>query len=67
MQAYYRRGEAHFALSKFKEAVQDFKSAARLAPKDPDLRRRLAEAEKEFKRVKFEEALALPVSLRCIL
>lgn len=58
--AYYRRGDAAFALSHFKDAVQDFRAAARLAPRDPDLRRKLAEAEKELKRSRFEAALALP-------
>lgn len=62
-QGYYRRGEAHFALGKYKAALKDFKSAARLAPKDPDCRRKLASCEKEVKRIRFEEALATPVSL----
>lgn len=58
--AYYRRGDAAFALSHFKNAVANFRAAARLAPKDPDLRKKLAEAEREYKRVRFEEALSLP-------
>lgn len=58
--AYYRRGDASFALSHFRDAVSNFRAAARLAPRDPDLRRKLAEAERELKRVRFEEALALP-------
>lgn len=39
--AYYRRGDAAFALSRFKDAVRDFRTAAKLAPKDPDLRRKV--------------------------
>ncbi|KAL6780115.1 CCPP5 [Auxenochlorella protothecoides x Auxenochlorella symbiontica] len=58
--AYYRRGDAAFALAHFKDAVRDFKAAARLAPRDPDLRRKLAEAEKQLKRARFEEALSQP-------
>ena len=58
--AYYRRGDAHFALSHFKEAVANFRCAARMNPKDPDLRKKLLVAERELKRVRFEEALALP-------
>ena len=58
--AYYRRGDAAFARSHFRGAVADFKSAARLAPGDRDLRRKLQEAERELKRVRFEDALALP-------
>jgi serine/threonine-protein phosphatase 5 len=40
--------------------------AAKVAPKDPDLRKKLAECEKAIKRIKFEEALATPVSIWCI-
>lgn len=63
LQGYYRRGEAHFALGKYKAALKDFKSAAKLAPKDPDCRRKLTSCDKEVKRIKFEEALATPVRL----
>jgi serine/threonine-protein phosphatase 5 len=64
--AYYRRGDASFALGHFKDSVRDFKAAARLSPKDPDLRKKLATAEKELKRVRFEQALSLPDELqRC--
>ncbi len=35
--------------------------AAKVAPNDPDLRKKLAACEKEVKRLKFEEALATPV------
>lgn len=36
--------------------------AAKVAPKDPDLRKKLAECEKSVKRIRFEEALSTPVS-----
>jgi len=36
--------------------------AAKVAPNDPDLRKKLSECEKAVKRIKFEEALATPVS-----
>lgn len=39
--AYYRRGDASFALGHFKDAVRDFRAAIRLAPSDPDLRRKV--------------------------
>ncbi|KDD75869.1 calcineurin-like phosphoesterase [Helicosporidium sp. ATCC 50920] len=58
--AYYRRAEASFALSRFKDAVRDLKSGCRLEPKDAALRRKLAEAEKELMRERFEAALACP-------
>ncbi len=57
----YRRGDAYFAMGKYKEALRDFKAAARLAPRDPDVRRKMVEAEKVVKRIRFEEALATPV------
>lgn len=34
--------------------------AARVAPNDPDLRKKLVECEKAVKRIRFEEALARP-------
>lgn len=58
--AYYRRGDAEFALSNFGKAAADFRSAAKLSPQDRDLRKRLAEAEKEYRRVRFESALSAP-------
>lgn len=58
IKAYYRRADANMAMGKFKEAVKDFKSAAKVAPQDPDLRRKLTECEKEVKRLRFEAALA---------
>lgn len=38
--------------------------AAKVSPKDPDLKKKLLECEKEVKRLRFEEALATPVSSR---
>ena len=66
LQGYYRRADANFALGKIKNAYADFKRAAKVAPRDPDLRKKLLECEKEVKRIRFEEALALPVSGRSI-
>lgn len=40
--AYYRRGDASYALGHFKDAMRDFRAAIRLAPSDPDLRRKVA-------------------------
>lgn len=39
--AFYRRGDASYALGHFKDAVRDFRAAIRLAPSDPDLRRKV--------------------------
>lgn len=44
------------------DMVSDVLQAAKVAPKDPDLRKKLAECEKAIKRIKFEEALSTPVS-----
>lgn len=44
-QAYYRRGDAAFALAHFKDAVRDFRIAAKLVPSDPDLRRKVGRPE----------------------
>lgn len=62
VKGYYRRGDANFAMGKFKLALKDLRTAAKVAPKDPDLRKKLAECEKEVKRQRFEEALATPES-----
>ncbi|GLC60870.1 hypothetical protein PLESTB_001685400 [Pleodorina starrii] len=62
IKGYYRRGDAHFALGKYKLALKDLRTAAKVAPRDPDLRKKLAECEKEVKRLRFEEALAVPES-----
>jgi len=58
--AYYRRGDANFALGKFKLALKDLKLAAKAVPRDVDLKKKLEECEKEVKRQRFEEALAVP-------
>jgi serine/threonine-protein phosphatase 5 len=58
--AYYRRGDAQFALSHFKDAVTNFRCAAKLNPRDPMLRRKLQESERCLKVRQFEEALAMP-------
>ena len=42
--ALYRRGDAAFALGHLRDAVRDFRAAARLAPQDPDLRRKVRKA-----------------------
>ena len=57
LQAYYRRADAKLALGRFSQALKDFKLAAKVAPRDPDLKRKLAECEKESQRLRFEKAL----------
>eukprot|EP01024_Parvocaulis_polyphysoides_P017727 TRINITY_DN17829_c5_g1_i3.p3 TRINITY_DN17829_c5_g1~~TRINITY_DN17829_c5_g1_i3.p3 ORF type:complete len:162 (+),score=25.99 TRINITY_DN17829_c5_g1_i3:193-678(+) len=53
VKAYYRRGDAKFCMGKFKEAVKDFKDAAKVAPRDPDIRKKLQECEKEIRYNRF--------------
>lgn len=60
IKAYYRRGDANFAMGRCKLALRDLRMAAKVSPRDPDLRKKLSECEKEVKRLRFEEALALP-------
>lgn len=62
LQGYYRRADANFALGKFKLAYKDFRLAAKFAPHDPDLRKKLAETERVVKRLRFEEAIASEVN-----
>ena len=62
MQGYYRRADASLGMGRMKKALSDFKRAASVAPRDPDLRKKLLQCEREVKRIRFEEALAAPVS-----
>lgn len=56
-QAYYRRAEANILQQHYKKAIDDFKVAAKLAPKDPLIRQRKELAEKLYRTQRFEEAL----------
>lgn len=57
VKAYYRRGEAHFALGRYKEARTDFKKVLQLRPNDKDAKAKHKECDKEFRRVMFERAI----------
>ena len=61
LQGYYRRADALYALGKVRQAYTDFKRASKVAPNSTDLQQKLAECEKEVKRLRFEEALSTPV------
>lgn len=50
-------------LGRMRKALTDYKRAAQVNPRDPDLRKKLSHCEKEVKRIRFEEAVATPVSL----
>lgn len=60
VKGYYRRADAAAGLGRVKDALKDYRAAAAVAPRDPDLRRKLAAAEKEVARLRFEEAIAVP-------
>ena len=49
------------------DACQSLECAisTQVAPRDPDLRRKLEQCEREVKRIRFEEALAMPVGCLC--
>ncbi|XP_078429248.1 protein phosphatase 5.2 [Wolffia australiana] len=55
---YYRRGAAHMAMGKFKDALKDFQQLKRLCPNDPDAAKKLKECEKAVQKLRFEEAIS---------
>ncbi|XP_058788226.1 serine/threonine-protein phosphatase 5 isoform X1 [Vicia villosa] len=61
---YYRRGAAHLGLGKFKEALKDFQQVKKMSPNDPDATKKLKECEKAVMKLKFEEAIAVPGSVK---
>lgn len=61
---YYRRGAAYLAMGKFKDALKDFQQVKKICPNDPDATKKLRECEKAVMKLKFEEAIALPVTER---
>ena len=70
VKGYYRRGSAYMALSKFKDALRDFRAVRQLKPNDRDAFEKFCACEKEVKREAFEKAIhsedktQLPVSRR---
>ena len=57
MKAYYRRGAAHMALGKTKEARLDFKTVVKLKPSDKDAQSKLKECEKAIYAAAFSKAI----------
>lgn len=55
--AYWRRGVAKFALQKLDEAIEDFQKVVELRPEDPHAIAKLNECKKEWRRIRFEEAI----------
>ena len=56
-QAFYRRAIANTAILKSREALKDFKTAAKIEPNNKDTKLRLAECEQVVKRIAFEKAI----------
>lgn len=57
VKAYYRRGSAHFALSKYKEARKDYAIIVKLLPGDRDAAMKLRECEKRIREQAFAKAI----------
>jgi serine/threonine-protein phosphatase 5 len=58
IKAYYRRGAAHLALGKYKDARGDFKTVVKIKPSDKDAQNKLKECEKAIYAAAFNEAIA---------
>jgi serine/threonine-protein phosphatase 5 len=54
---YYRRGAAYLSLSKFREALQDFREVTRQNPKSKDAKNKLNDCKKAIREVEFREAI----------
>jgi serine/threonine-protein phosphatase 5 len=67
IKAHYRRASGYLALSKFKEALKDFKEVVRLKPNDKLARTKLKTCEKEVRRIAFESAIAVDEHKKMIL
>lgn len=57
IKAYYRRGSAHFALSKYKEAKKDYSLIVKMLPDDKDAALKLKECEKRIRELAFARAI----------
>ena len=57
VKAYYRRGAAHMALGKTKEARLDFRTVVRIKPSDKDAQNKLKECEKAIYAAAFSKAI----------
>lgn len=57
VKAYYRRGSAHFALGKLKEARKDFRAVVKMLPGDAEAARKLKACEKAIKEEAFLKAI----------
>lgn len=58
VKAYYRRGTAYLALTKYKKALSDFRQVLKISPGDRVCREKSAQCQKEIRREMFEAAIA---------
>ena len=61
VKGYYRRGSAHYALDKLKEAKNDFRCVVKLVPNDLESIKKVKACEKAIKERAFAEALGFEV------
>ncbi|CAN8074428.1 unnamed protein product [Agarophyton chilense] len=57
IKAYYRRGSAHFALSRYRDAKRDYAIIAQRIPENKDTAAKLKECEKRIKEAAFAKAI----------
>lgn len=57
LKAYYRRASAYLQLNKYKEAIRDLESVARVRPNDKECLQKLNACKKEFQRRQFLKAI----------
>jgi serine/threonine-protein phosphatase 5 len=62
VKAYYRRGSAHFALGKLKDAKKDFKGVLALVPADAEANKKLKACEKAIREEAFLKAIESDVA-----
>jgi serine/threonine-protein phosphatase 5 len=62
VQGYFRRGTAHLALGKLKQAKQDFTKAVKIEPSNADARKKLDEVTKALRQERFSEAIGVESS-----
>ncbi|KAJ3342271.1 hypothetical protein HDU93_002744 [Gonapodya sp. JEL0774] len=67
VKAYYRRASAYLGMGKLKEAIKDLKTVLKLSPKDATASTKLSAAEKELRRIQFEQAISVDETRRSAL
>lgn len=58
IKAYYRKGDAHLAMGKFKQGLKDFKQVLKVFPTEKDALKKMKICDKEVKQAAFAAAIA---------